>query len=84
MNAPVRVDDNGQVTLPQDVLDQLGIGPGSEITFRRTADGKFAIERAGASLQPAQPLDPDRFRKLRGHAGPGLTTDEIMEMTRGD
>lgn len=24
------------------------------------------------------------FRKLRGHAGPGMTTDEIMQLLRGE
>jgi hypothetical protein len=26
---------------------------------------------------------PNRLARLRGHAGKGLTTDEIMAMTRG-
>jgi hypothetical protein len=27
---------------------------------------------------------PNRRARLRGHAGKGLTTDEIMAMTRGE
>jgi AbrB family looped-hinge helix DNA binding protein len=69
-----------QVTLPRFVLDQLGIGPGSEVEFRHAADGGIVLEKAEA----APPLDPDRFAKLRGIAGPGPSTDEIMAMTRGD
>ena len=79
MNAPTKVTENGQVTLPQAVLDQLGIGPGSEVTFRRNADGGVIIQRVRAEALP-----PERLHELRGHAGPGLTTDEIMEMTRED
>jgi hypothetical protein len=30
------------------------------------------------------PQDPDRFVKLCGIADAGLSTDEIMAMTRGD
>jgi antitoxin PrlF len=42
------------------------------------ADGSIVIERAdGARL-------PSRFEKLRGSAGPGPPTDEIMAMLRGD
>ena len=48
--------------------------------FRHAADGSIVLERAVA----APPQDPDRFAKLRGIAGPGPSTDEIMAMTRGD
>jgi bifunctional DNA-binding transcriptional regulator/antitoxin component of YhaV-PrlF toxin-antitoxin module len=74
-----KVTDEGQVTIPKWVQDQVG-GPGSEVTFRCAADGSIVIEKAEA----APPLDPDRFAKLRGIAGPGPSTDEIMAMTRGD
>jgi antitoxin PrlF len=74
-----RVTDEGQVTIPKWVLEQVG-GPGSEVAFRRAADGSVVLEKAEAAL----PLDPDRFAKLRGIANAGLSTDEIMAMTRGD
>jgi hypothetical protein len=32
----------------------------------------------------AVPVDPDRFEKARGSAGPGPSTDEIMAELRGD
>jgi AbrB family looped-hinge helix DNA binding protein len=76
-----KVTDGGQVTIPKPVLEHLGIGPGSEVAFRCAADGSIVIEKAATE---AIPLDPDRFAKLRGDAGPGLTTDEIMAMTRGE
>jgi AbrB family looped-hinge helix DNA binding protein len=75
-----KVTDEGQVIIPKTVLEHLGIGPGSEVDFRRAADGTIVLEKA--AITP--PLDPDRFAKLRGIAGPGLSTDEIMAMTRGD
>jgi antitoxin PrlF len=74
-----KVTDEGQVTIPKWVQDQVG-GPGSEVAFRRAADGSVIIEKAAAT----PPLDPDRFAKLRGIADAGLSTDEIMAMTRGD
>jgi antitoxin PrlF len=74
------VTDDGRVTIPTAVLEHLGIGPGSKLDFRHRADGSIVIEKAGV----AEPLDPDRFEKLRGHAGPGLSTDELMALTRGD
>jgi bifunctional DNA-binding transcriptional regulator/antitoxin component of YhaV-PrlF toxin-antitoxin module len=56
----------------------LGIVPGSEVEFRRAADGAVVLTRADAK-RPAS-----RFAKLRGHAGEGLDTDAIMALTRGE
>lgn len=65
-----KVTDEGQVTIPKWVQDQVG-GPGSEVDFRRAADGSVVLEKAEA----AAPLDPDRFPRLRGSAGPGPSID---------
>jgi antitoxin PrlF len=75
-----RVTDEGQVTIPKPVLEHLGIGPGSEVAFRRAADGTIVLEKAVAEAA----LPPSRFEELVGIAVPGLSTDEIMAMTRGD
>jgi antitoxin PrlF len=72
------VTSKGQVTIPKPVRDHLGIAPGSRVEFRCTADGSVVIEKADS------PRNPGRFAELVGIAGPGLTTDEIMAITRGD
>ena len=74
-----RITDQGHVAIPRWVQDQVG-GPGSEVAFRRAADGTIVLEKAEATA----PLDPDRFDKVLGTADAGLSTDEIMAMTRGD
>lgn len=71
------VTSKGQVTIPKRVRDLLGIGPGSAIDFERAADGRIVLVKAGKKTRPS------RFARLRGHAGTGLSTDEIMAMTRG-
>jgi AbrB family looped-hinge helix DNA binding protein len=68
----------GQVTIPKPIRDHLGIGPGSQVVFRRAADGSVVIEKADGTRQPG------RFAKLVGSAGPGPSTDELMELLRGD
>jgi AbrB family looped-hinge helix DNA binding protein len=73
------VTSKGQVTIPKPVRDYLGIGPGSQIAFRRADDGSILIEKADA----AEPR-PSRLASLRGHAGRGMSTDEIMALLRGD
>lgn len=72
------VTAKGQVTIPKAVRDLLGIGPGSQVDFRRAADGSIVLVRIDRNLPPS------RFAKLRGHAGKGLDTDAIMALTRGE
>jgi antitoxin PrlF len=73
-----KVTSKGQVTIPKPVRDHLGIVPGSRVNFRPTADGGVMIEKAGG------PRQPSRFAKVRGSAGPGMTTDELMALLRGE
>ena len=72
------VTSKGQVTIPKRVRDLLGIGPGSVIDFERGADGRIVLTKVGKKARPS------RLARLRGHAGKGLTTDQIMAMTRGE
>jgi antitoxin PrlF len=77
-NMTAKVTSKGQVTLPKAVRDLLGIGPGSVIDFERAPDGRIMLVKVDATRQP------NRFEKLRGRAGKGLSTDEIMALMRGE
>ncbi|MBF0440073.1 MAG: AbrB/MazE/SpoVT family DNA-binding domain-containing protein [Magnetococcales bacterium] len=72
------VTSKGQVTIPKSMRNRLGIEPGSAVTFDLELDGRVVLRKVDATY-PAS-----RFESLRGCAGPGLSTDEIMAMTRGD
>jgi antitoxin PrlF len=75
----VTVTRKGQATIPKPVRDRLGIKPGSKIDFEVAEDGRAFLRLAG---RPAN--KPSRFERMRGTATSGLTTDEIMALTRGD
>ena len=75
---PVTVTTKGQVTIPKPVRDRLGIKPGSTVDFELTPDGHVVLVKLGAHRPRS------RFEALRGRAGKGLTTDQIMELTRGE
>ena len=75
---PTKVTRNGRITVPKRVREYLGIEPGTEVAFRQALDGSIVIERADGTRPPS------RFAKLRGSAGPGPSTDEIMALLRGD
>jgi len=72
------VTSKGQVTIPKPVRDRLGIKPGSAVEFQLAPDGRVILFKVGGK-QPHS-----RFAALRGRAGPGLSTDEIMALTRGE
>jgi len=69
----------GQVTVPKNVRDFLGIGPGSKVTFELTPAGEVVLRPFAA-----RPSRRSRFAKVRGSATVKMRTDEIMKLTRGD
>jgi AbrB family looped-hinge helix DNA binding protein len=76
------VTSKGQVTIPKPVRDLLGITPGSAVVFEMTDDGRIEVRRAAGKGSLKRPAS--RFERLRGSAGKGLSTDEIMALTRGE
>jgi antitoxin PrlF len=73
-----KVTSKGRITIPKPVRDLLGIGSGDSVEFRTVGAGCVIIEKTGT------PRPPSRFAELVGVAGPGLSTDEIMALTRGE
>ena len=69
----------GQVTVPKAVREALGLGPGSAVAFDMDAEGRVVVSKAGTA-RPAR----SRFARLRGTAGDGMSTDEVMALTRGE
>ena len=74
------ITQKGQVTLPKRVRDAVGLKPGDRVEVRATASGGVYIEKPGthtayqAKLRALMERRPIR----------GITTDEIMEMSRGE
>jgi AbrB family looped-hinge helix DNA binding protein len=73
----MRITSKGQVTIPIEMREKLGLLPDSEVVFE--------LERDSVRIRKA-PQANARGRRLvarmRGTAGPGKTTDEIMALTR--
>jgi antitoxin PrlF len=76
MNA---VTVKGQVTIPKPIRDALEIHPGSMVEFTMNRDGQIILRKAGSEKPESR-----RFDRFRGSAGPGLSTNEIMALMRGD
>jgi antitoxin PrlF len=70
----------GQVTLPKDVRDAVGLEPGDKVEVRATASGGVYIEKPGASRSYRERLEAlANERSIRD-----ITTDEFMEASRGE
>jgi AbrB family looped-hinge helix DNA binding protein len=78
----MRISSKGQVTIPQEIREQLGLLPGTEVEF--SIDGNAASVRRVDGLSRGQALVA-RLRERGARARTtGMTTDEIMALTRGE
>ena len=74
----MRVTSKGQVTIPQQVREALGIRPHSEVEFVKIKDGDYRLVKVEDARSRKS-----RFAALRGAATVKMTTAEIMALTRG-
>ena len=75
----VTVTSKGQVTVPKQVRDRLGIKPGSKVDFDVGEDGRAFLRMTGKRT-----VKPSRFERMRGTATSEMTTDAIMALSRGE
>jgi AbrB family looped-hinge helix DNA binding protein len=72
-----KVTSKGQITIPKDIRESLGIKTGDEVEFVENERGVVTVRRY---------REPGSFRKWLGYAKdvfPGKSTDDIMEELRG-
>ncbi|MBN1848280.1 MAG: AbrB/MazE/SpoVT family DNA-binding domain-containing protein [Deltaproteobacteria bacterium] len=74
----MRVTTKGQVTIPQEIREKLGITPTVEIDFIEEKGRVYLLKRTET------PKKTYKFSKLRGITRIKMTTDEIMALTRGE
>ena len=75
----MKVTTKGQVTIPQEIREQLDLQPGAEVEFR--LEGK---ELKLILVRKAHERGRRIVEQLRGRATVRMTTDEIMALTRGE
>jgi antitoxin PrlF len=76
----MRLTSKGQVTIPQKLRKQFGLKARTEVTFEARDDGVLIRPAATERLKAFKVV----LQKTRGSANAGLSTDEIMRLTRGD
>jgi AbrB family looped-hinge helix DNA binding protein len=76
----VRITSKGQVTIPMEMREKLGLLPHTEVEFEIDRDA-VRVKKAAA------PRTMDRGQALvehmRGRGTRRITTDQIMKLTRG-
>jgi AbrB family looped-hinge helix DNA binding protein len=75
----MKITSKGQVTIPREVRDKMGLLPHSEVEF--VVEGNVVVLRKVANTNERGKKVVDR---MRGRATVRMSTDEIMALTRGD
>jgi antitoxin PrlF len=74
----MKVTIKGQVTIPKEVREKLGILPLSEVEFVEEQGRVFLVKKEVGMR------DKIRFARVRGSATSRMSTEEIMRLTRGE
>jgi AbrB family looped-hinge helix DNA binding protein len=69
-----RVTKKGQVTIPKDIREKLGIKPGSSVRFR-IKEGKCIVEKE---------VKESKIDKWVGYLKSTKRTDEVIKELRGE
>jgi AbrB family looped-hinge helix DNA binding protein len=74
----MRITSKGQVTIPQEIREQLGLLPETDVEFKVKGNVVQIVKADSSSSRGSRVI-----RGLRGTAIKGMSTDEIMKLTRG-
>jgi AbrB family looped-hinge helix DNA binding protein len=78
----MHVTSKGQVTIPQDIRNRLGLLPHTEVEFELAGDhARIRKVRSGTGEGTRGRLV---LQALRGTGDVRMTTDEIVALTRGE
>jgi AbrB family looped-hinge helix DNA binding protein len=77
----MRITAKGQVTIPQDLREQAGLMPGTDVEFKLAAGGVRLVK---AKPGPRRKTRGQKLvARLRGKGDFKMTTDEIVALMRG-
>lgn len=75
----MKITPEGQVTIPAEIRDKLGLLPNTEVEFELIGDVVY-LKKANPNLTAGEKL----VEMMRGKATVKITTSEIMSITRGE
>ena len=75
----MRMTSKGQVTIPAELRNQFGLGPGEEVEVVAAEDGALVRRATGTVGRGAELV-----ARLRDRADGDLTADAVLRLTRGE
>jgi AbrB family looped-hinge helix DNA binding protein len=76
----MRITAKGQVTIPVEIRERLGLLPNSEVDFEVEGNAvRLRKARGGARRRRGQSV----VARMRGRGTVRMSTDEILALTRG-
>jgi AbrB family looped-hinge helix DNA binding protein len=78
----MRVTANGRVTIPAQIRERTGLVPGTEVELIVVDDGVRIVKARKPMTAERAAEAIERLRRAGAHMT--MTTDEIMELTRGE
>lgn len=81
---PTTLTVKGQVTIPKQIRDAMGLTPGTAVDFALNREGQVVLHKAtiAKGRSTAKP-QPDRFDAARGKADVAWRTKDLMALLRG-
>jgi AbrB family looped-hinge helix DNA binding protein len=76
----MRITSKGQVTIPMDIREKLGLLPNTEVEFTIDRDG---VRITKAARSGGRSRGREIVEHMRGRGTGTMTTDQIMKLTRG-
>ncbi|MEI9480012.1 MAG: AbrB/MazE/SpoVT family DNA-binding domain-containing protein [Deltaproteobacteria bacterium] len=74
----MRITSKGQVTIPIDIRERMGLLPDTQVEFKITGN-TVLLKKAGSPSKRGH----DLIHHMRRKATVRMTTDEILTLTRG-
>lgn len=75
----MRITTKGQVTIPQEIRERLGLLPHTEVDFEVRGDVVVVTKARGRATRGRRVIEA-----LRGRGDVRMSTDQILALTRGD
>ena len=76
----MRITSKGQVTIPIEIRERLGLLPNTEVRFEVEGNTVRIVREENPSGSRGQRL----LERMRGRATSRMSTEEIMALTRGE
>jgi AbrB family looped-hinge helix DNA binding protein len=78
----MRVTSKGQVTIPIEIRERLGLLPETEVEFRVDGGAVRLVKVAAKRTRRGKTRGQALIDRLRGTTDKKLTTDQILALTR--